>query len=707
MTTDEVPTKDAPASSAVPKSAPAASPTKQTVREIVAELKERAGPSELWRPVRLRRVSDKKWPQRLAVRECIVEETGQRFDGVLLPRVPNLKAISKVQAATGLGVTTTGGITTQKLKEMYPGYAMHRPIPSRNIREMTDPYNAFTRRTFTDCARTDPTLSASLYKRNRAFLRGGILIDLQMRSKRSPYDGHLLSPIEEEALLNQYRIQFGLALKQLADWSNGPEIRMLERLRTIHYASIVQGRGLCKFFPPLEYLEPGVLPLTMKIISAEEVGNVIIDRMTEKIVAVRIYSIDEENFTCLPDEMVYLYLNDSALTRYERFYGRSELEPVVQLSRINKYILNEGYAKAFEAAYISKVLTALRVDGSPQEKIDRLEEYANMLSQQDVIAVEAGENVQMQGVPVEVRHEMIENIRRDIGDVIRAAGGATKTQIGITEEITRDNATIQEIENQRNVKRPDEQVFLEAFERQLLTPLLSHLVGVPPDALPVEVKIWPLPDPEEDALLGALENTRNSNPEGRQDNLSDKKEGEIDGGSYKQDDHKSSFGAAGAVGAAGAPKQTAATVQPPPPPHQLDPPSLNADLYRTVEINSPSREGFAWTPGSNRLHSAATMHADLCAANNLDATRPVYLVAATAHEGRLDGTRMHQAYQQASGATATPTVAYWRDPDTAAEYVDLSQPIQALTDAHAIDLARHRGQRSILKLHPEGQVEFL
>ena len=114
----------------------------------------------------------------------------------------------------------------------------------------------------------------------------------------------------------------------------------MKKMKTAHYVGTVQGRFITKHFPPLALLEPGMLPETMKVISAEEMGNVIIDRLTEYIVGVRIYSVDEENFTLLPDEFVYVALNDSALTRYERFYGRSDMEPVVQLSRINKHICN-------------------------------------------------------------------------------------------------------------------------------------------------------------------------------------------------------------------------------------------------------------------------------------------------------------------------------------------------------------------------------
>ena len=317
-------------------------------------------------------------------------------------------------------------------------------------------------------------------------------------------------------------------------------VGLLSKIKSSHFVGTVQGRFLVKHFPPLSLLEPNQLPITLKVISAEEMGNVIIDRMTEDIVAIRIYSVDESNFTLLPDEFVYLPLNDSALTRYERFYGRSDLEPIIQLSRINKHIVNIGYAKAFEAAYLPKILAKIPVDGSPEEKTQQLEGYAAMLaSASDVAAIEATEHADIQAYPQEVKHEMITAIRKDIDEIVLGAAGSTKAQISRTENLTRDNATIMEIENERNVVTPDEKIYSQAFESQLLNPLFAHLLGVPEENLPVEIIIERIPD-KKDPLTELDEKVVE-----KQENLKEDKATDIQSQDPTQDDAVSSFGATG------------------------------------------------------------------------------------------------------------------------------------------------------------------
>ena len=507
-------------------------------------------------------------PRKLIQRKMIL--TGREKEGpvsvVLLPNVPNIKTLAAA-AAAGQGVggpgQSTASIRTKELQEKYPKYFIHRPIPSINIREMTDPYNGLTRKMFTDCARTDPTGSSALRKRNNAFFRNGFHLKLRLKSQRSQIDGHILTEEEQDAMTTVYYQTYIAILNQLDSWCNNKEIKLKAKIKTAHYVGVVQGRFLTKHFPPMAYLEPGELPITLKVISAEEMGNVVIDRMTEEIIAVRIYSVDEENFVLLPDEFVYGFLNDSALTRYERFYGRSDMEAVTQISRINKHITNVGYAKAFEAAYMPKILSQLEVEGNPTEKMQQLKDHANFLTESgtDVIAIEAGENSNIQAMPQEVNHEMVVAIRKDIDEVMLGALGSTKAQISRTENLTRDNATIMEIENKRNVITPDENTFAEFFEQQLLNPLFCHLAGVPADNLPVEIYIEAIPDEEDilekldekkadeegDGGPGQQQQQQGQGPEPGQMRLEQQKENEINSESYRQDDAISDYGASAAA----------------------------------------------------------------------------------------------------------------------------------------------------------------
>ena len=503
---------------------------------------------DLHQPVMVKKLAN--IPRKIRQKTMIIP--GREKDGpvrvILMPNIPNIR----VMAAAGGGSATTGAITTNELKEKYPNYFIHRPIPATNIREMTDPYNGITRRMFTDCARTDPTIAPALRKRNSAFFRNGFVLKLKLKSQRSQVDGHILDDDELEAETARYYHEYLAHLNQLDSWCKDRSIKLLTKIKTAQFVGVTQGRFLSKHFPPLSFLNPGELPLSLKIISAEEMGNVVIDRLSEEIVAIRIYSVDEENFVLLPDEFVYGFLNDTALTRYERFYGRADLEPVIQLSRINKHIVNVGYAKAFEAAYLPKVLSKIKVEGSFPEKMQQLKAHSDYLADQgsDVVAIEAEEFTDIQAYPQEVNHEMIKAIRHDIDEIALGIAGSTKAQISRTDELTRDNATIMEIENERNVITPDENVFSEFFETQLLNPLFAHLLGVPMENIPVEIFIERIPDKEDvlsklDEDQAKKEDGDGAGPEAGQNNLEQRKTEEISSGQIEQPDAISEFGAAG------------------------------------------------------------------------------------------------------------------------------------------------------------------
>ena len=179
----------------------------------------------------------------------------------------------------------------------------------------------------------------------------------------------------------------------------------------------------------------------------------------------------------LPDEFVYGYINDDTLTKYETLYGRADLEPVIQASRTNKFIISEAYPNAVIAGYMPKVIGQIPVEGRPEQKQKILEERAKAMDDPSINAFlfEASEHTKVESYPQTVNQTMISDIRRDLDEVMLGGVGSTKAQISRTEGLTRDNATIQEIENERNVVTPDEEVHSEFFETQLLNPLFAHL----------------------------------------------------------------------------------------------------------------------------------------------------------------------------------------------------------------------------------------
>ena len=132
------------------------------------------------------------------------------------------------------------------------------------------------------------------------------------------------------------------------------------------------------------------------------------------------------------------------------------------------------------------------------------------------------------------------------------AVGSTKAQISRTENLTRDNATIQEVENERNVITPDELIHAEFFESQLLNPLFAHLVGIPQEYLEVRIVMRRIPD-KEDILekLNAGGDKKGDgdgdakDSKGRQEDLQEEKEEDIAAGALQQEDAQTPLGASG------------------------------------------------------------------------------------------------------------------------------------------------------------------
>ena len=466
------------------------------------------------------------------------------------------------QPGTGTGrygAPSTGGQTPRNvLEEMrarYPEYFRRNAIPNLNIREAIDPYSFSVRNQFINAARDDPTLAPALRKRKNAFFRNGFTLELEKKDNRSPTTHKVMTDEQLETFHAEIYAKYNKVLRQLDAWIIKSSIGLLKQMKKAYYSGIVQGRYLTKFFPPLQYLEPGQLPMFLDTMSIEELHNVVIDRFTKQIVACRIASLDNDRYLLLPDEFVYGYINDDTMTKYEVLYGRSDLEPVIQASRTNKFIIAEAYPKAAIAAYMPKVVGQIPVQGNAEEKEEILKRQSAALADPElnVLLVESAQYTELQALPQTVNQDVIRDIRKDIDEIMIGAVGSTKAQISRTENLTRDNATIQEIENERNVITPDELMHAEFFETQLLNPLFAHLNGVPEEYLDVKVVIRRIPDKED--ILEKFNKGEGKNEEGqskggggrwgRQQNLAKEKKEDIAAGALQQQDAKTALGASG------------------------------------------------------------------------------------------------------------------------------------------------------------------
>lgn len=406
--------------------------------------------------------------------------------------------------------------------------ASHQDFYTSNVGhlyELHDPYFIDIRRIFNDCALTDPTIKTAIERRKDSAWADGYHLELELVSEYSEIDGHYMEDFEKQAVLMELEKKNGYnrILKTLNDWSHTPEIDMENLMREHLYLNLVQGRALSMIHPGFKDLSNNKLPGKIYTISAEETGTIILDKRNMTIFAVRFYTTLIGAGGLLPGEMIYSYRNNMRLRRNEDFYGRSILEPLVQLSRANKKIINFDYPKAVRAAYFQKILLQRPVDGTDDEKRAILKETQEMIASQDgeVIVAEQvpGTETSFQIIPTSVDHQMVEAIRKDYNQIIIPAMGSTASKMGQTEDLSRDNATIQEVQEVREVRTPDEKLIGKFFENQLLNPLMAHLLNKPVATLDVRIKI--VRNPPEDETIGSHFEKEDERNGGRQDAMND------------------------------------------------------------------------------------------------------------------------------------------------------------------------------------------
>lgn len=443
-------------------------------------------------------------------------------------------------------------------------------IDAMKIREMSDPYNYTIRKQFTDSAYQDPTLSAALQKRNNAFFANGFQLKFELKSKtkkngqqdtglslpsetqtdisnfpqlqiqqtpnpslgsagpeqmqmqkpdpiqttqtqpqdQTVQDESQMTPEEVQTELNQYYQKYSSILQKIQDWCDLPQINILEKMKRAHISTIVQGRSLILIIPGIPTLPAGQMPPAIRVITWQDTGNVIVDTIFWKPIAIRLFFLNKS--IALPEEMIYIVGKNWGLRRESDYYGASEFEAFLQLSRINRKVLNYDIAKAAEAGYITKIILTMMTGGDQDTRQQQIQNVVNQIISQgtDVIGLETGATVTP--VPITVDSPMIEMIVRVLDDRLLNAAGATRAQMGRTENLNRDTATVMEIENIRNIRTPDELLIKTPFENQLLNPLFAHLAGVKFEELPVRIVIDRI-DPEDEA--SAKEDEQNDSDE--------------------------------------------------------------------------------------------------------------------------------------------------------------------------------------------------
>ncbi len=357
-------------------------------------------------------------------------------------------------------------------------------IDALRVREMTDPYNFSIRTWFTNSAYQDPTLSPALQKRNNSFFSTGFELKLELKSMLDG-TGNALTPETKDAEIEKYMSEYAANLAKLMEWCESPDVNLIQIMKRAHLSTIIQGRSLILIIGGTTALGKDNLPIALRLITWQDTGSVIIDTLLWKIIGVRMFFANKS--VAAPEEMIYITGKNWGLRRDSDYYGASELEAFIQLSRINKKVLNYDLAKASEVAYITKLILTVLTGGDQDTRSTQITNLVNQVIAQgtDVIGVESGVTVTPVGVTAD--SALLEMIIKVLDDRLISAAGSTRAQMGRTEGLNRDTATIMEVENIRNIRTPDEEMIKTPVENQLLNVLFAHLIGKDAKEIPVKV----------------------------------------------------------------------------------------------------------------------------------------------------------------------------------------------------------------------------
>lgn len=423
-------------------------------------------------------------------------------------------------------------------------------ISVSDIKEMIDPYDSTTRKDFSEIALNNAIIAPGLERRSQALYEDDFELFLEEKDAETQEEsetsgtGQELSKAQQQSQGNieteavqktiapELENKFAESFKQLKSWTKEKSINLLRQMKTANHISIVQGRHCVNIFPPISQLQENKLPDILKTISPEDMKHPLVDtKLTWSMVALRV-ELGSKQFL-LPDEMVYITRRDDGLRKDSAYYGASTLEPIITAGRTFNRILNHNIPKIAIAAWMQKLIIQVMTRGGEAEQLAQLTAFANgiLSKQNDILCLNAGTIAT--AVPIKIETDAIKFAYDNLIDVICLNIGVTKSMIFRENNLTRDIATVQEIAFIKYIRKPDEKIIAEAFETQLLNPLLAHLEGVTVDELPVRVRIRRIE--EKKSAFEAKQEDKNVTD---QQNLQDNKEKDMKDGDMKQKDAK-------------------------------------------------------------------------------------------------------------------------------------------------------------------------
>jgi hypothetical protein len=407
------------------------------------------------------------------------------------------------------------------------GAAGEEDIPETKVKEISDHYKPQTRKFFTEVGLRDPIIAPALDRLEETIFEDGFELVLEPASTApEPNQPQTEQPQTEQTTQSN----FETARLKLQTWCEDHDL--LHIMRNLHTVKFCQGKAAALISPGLADLQQGELPSHIEVITAEDLGNPIVDvGLTRKLVGVTLALEDKK--VARADEIVYIVSGKQGLRREGKFQGISKLEPVLIISKIIRRIYDFDFSEAVIAAYITRTLFKVKSQGEESEQKAKLQKLIEDFFKAGKIAFAVSDDVEdIISVQPKVDWTVLEGIEQKLSDLEQGLTGVPKSMMNRTENLNRDTATIQAIQYKRFVVKPAEKKLATEFENQLLNPLFAKLVGKEIKDIPFRVRIKKkLPEEGDiDTMFDRLSETKNQ---------------EISAGNMMQGDARSTFGASG------------------------------------------------------------------------------------------------------------------------------------------------------------------
>ena len=368
-------------------------------------------------------------------------------------------------------------------------------VPESKLKEISDPYKADTRTSFTDVILGDPVAAPAARYSIAAIFEDGFDLQLTLASTYNSKENRQLTPEEIEVQLKQWRETYEGFLEKLVTWKDDCDVEQLAK--DLHGVWLAQGKAAGMVLPGILDLKKDELPTLCEIIPADDLSNPIVDvGLTRKIVAVKLNLSEEEkedpNIRDIlrADELIYYVHGIRGLRREAKYHGVSPLEPVLQISKALRNYYQLHAPLVMIASYVVKQLIKVSKENMDEALQQRVSQFMSNLFKSTTWAMAMPDWYDgVDQVQAEVDWPMFDGIEHKLATTELNAIGVPKSAMNREQDLNRDIATIQAIQFVRFMRKPVEEAIKKTLEIQLFNPLFAHLAQTKLSDLPVRVEI--------------------------------------------------------------------------------------------------------------------------------------------------------------------------------------------------------------------------